>query len=49
MTDHAVGCNDEVVEDGFGSTWAKCGPGCDLHVVRPGKAQCDCEEVSNTP
>ena len=30
------------VEDGHGSTWVKCGPGCDLHVVRPGEAQCSC-------
>ena len=32
----------KVIEDGFGSTWIKCGPGCDLQVVRPGKAQCNC-------
>ena len=43
MTDHARGRDDEVVEDGFGSTWVKCAAGCTLHVVRPGKAQCDCE------
>jgi hypothetical protein len=30
------------VEDGFGSAWERCGPGCDLHIVRPGKAQCSC-------
>lgn len=32
-----------IVKDGFGSEWLRCGPGCDLHVVRPGKAQCNCE------
>lgn len=31
----------EVVEDGMGSTWHRCGPGCDLDVVRPGKVQCN--------
>jgi len=32
---------DLYVEDGFGSVWRKCGrEECDLHVVRPGKAQC---------
>lgn len=29
------------IEDGFGSSWATCGPGCDLQVVRPGKVQCN--------
>lgn len=33
----------EVVEDGFGGGWAKCGPDCRLQVVRPGKVQCDCD------
>lgn len=31
----------ETIEDGFGSTWSKCGPSCDLVVVRPGKVQCE--------
>lgn len=32
---------DQVVTDGFGSEWLKCDRNdCDLHVVRPGKAQC---------
>ena len=31
------------VEDGFGSVWVKCSSDCGLHVVRPGKAQCDCD------
>lgn len=32
------------VEDGLGSCWEKClFSECGLHVVRPGKAQCDCE------
>ena len=33
---------DTTIEDGFGSEWAKCThPLCDLHVCRPGKAQCN--------
>lgn len=30
------------ISDGFGTEWERCGPGCDLHVVRPGKVQCNC-------
>jgi hypothetical protein len=31
-----------IVDDGFGNAWAKCGHSeCDLHVVRPGKVQCN--------
>ena len=37
------------VEDGFGSAWVRCGPACRLEVVRPGKAQCDCESTDDTP
>lgn len=34
----------EVVEDGFGGRWVKCkARQCGLHVVRPGKVQCDCD------
>ncbi|MDQ6524308.1 hypothetical protein RB608_11885 [Nocardioides sp. LHD-245] len=29
------------IEDGFGGYWTTCGTGCDLHVVRPGKTQCN--------
>lgn len=34
-----------VVEDGFGSCWARCKEDCGLQVVRPGKVQweCDCQ------
>lgn len=42
----AVRAADDQVSDGFGSTWVKCSPTCDLHVVRPGKAQCNCEEAT---
>lgn len=28
------------VRDEQGNGWARCGPGCDLAVVRPGKVQC---------
>lgn len=28
------------IDDGFGNGWTRCGPGCDLEVVRPGKVQC---------
>lgn len=34
-----------VVLDGFGSEWSKCSKlDCGLHVVRPGKVQCWCDE-----
>lgn len=38
--------DSDIVEDGFGSAWEKCGlADCDLHVVRPGTAQCTrCEQ-----
>lgn len=29
-----------VLDDGFGNAWAKCGPECDMQIVRPGKVQC---------
>jgi len=37
------------IDDGHGSRWPKCGPGCSLHIVRPGKVQCDqdCAECPN--
>lgn len=28
------------IDDGVGNGWRRCAPGCDLHVVRPGKVQC---------
>lgn len=31
-----------LVEDGHGNLWYPCRPGCDLHVVRPGRAACSC-------
>jgi len=32
--------------DGFGNSWSRCklGAECGLHVVRPGKAQCWCQD-----
>jgi len=33
-----------VVDDGHGNVWFPCRPGCDLQVVRPGKAQCSCPD-----
>ena len=30
----------ETVDNGYGTTWPLCGPGCGLEVVRPGKVQC---------
>ena len=32
--------------DGFGNSWSRCklGADCGLHVVRPGKARCWCED-----
>ena len=33
------------IEDGFGSEWTLCKrKDCGLHVVRPGKVQCWCDE-----
>lgn len=32
-----------IIEDGFGGSWVTHGPGCDMHVVRPGKVQCNCD------
>lgn len=31
------------VEDGHGNAWAKCKADCRMHIVRPGKADCDCD------
>jgi hypothetical protein len=35
------------IEDGFGNCWKQCALGdmCGLHVVRPGKVQCACDEI----
>lgn len=41
---HFESAQDVTVEDGFGGSWLRCKPGCDLHVVRPGKVQCSCED-----
>lgn len=39
--------NMNTVEDGFGNCWKRCALGdlCGLHVVRPGKVQCACDEI----
>jgi hypothetical protein len=37
----------EYITDGFGNEWAKCGPDCDMEVVRPGKVQCSCIEFES--
>lgn len=31
------------VADGFGNEWTKCKADCRMAVVRPGKADCDCD------
>jgi hypothetical protein len=31
------------ISDGFGSVWLLCKPDCGIQVVRPGKAQCECD------
>lgn len=36
------------VEDGFGSSWPRCGAKCSLHVLRPGKSDCN-EDGPNCP
>ena len=36
---------DRTLYDGHGTIWEKCDRvDCGLHVVRPGKAQCPCED-----
>lgn len=35
--------NDAIVWDDYGQGAVKCGPDCDMQVVRPGKFQCNCE------
>ena len=35
--------DNDMVEDDHGNGWFKCGPECDMEVVRPGKVQCSCE------
>lgn len=39
------------IEDGFGNCWKQCALGdmCGLHVVRPGKVQCACDEIDVDP
>jgi len=39
----------EMIEDGFGNAWQKCGPGCHLEFVRPGKVQCLCDYDPSSP
>ena len=34
----------EYITDGFGNEWLKCGPDCDIKVVRPGKVECSCSD-----
>lgn len=36
--------------DGFGNSWSRCklGGDCGLHVVRPGKAQCWCQDEAES-
>ena len=43
--------NMNTVEDGFGSCWKRCALGdlCGLHVVRPGKVQCACDDIEVDP
>lgn len=38
----AQDASPDAVDDGFGNRWARCGPDCDLQVVRPGSVQCRC-------
>ncbi len=43
--------NTNTIEDGFGSCWTRCALAdlCGLHVVRPGKVQCGCDDVDVDP
>lgn len=37
--------SNNTIDDGFGNCWTKCRrPHCGLEVVRPGKAQCWCDD-----
>lgn len=39
----------KIIDDGFGNCWTKCGPACELEIVRPGKVQCGkCDRASVT-
>lgn len=41
----ALSTERENLDDGFGNVWQKCGPECELEIVRPGKVQCNrCDE-----
>ena len=35
--------NVQILDDGFGNQWEKCGKDCELEIVRPGKVQCEKE------
>ena len=35
------------ISDGLGRTWLKCGPTCDLRMVRPGQVTCRCHGASD--
>lgn len=35
------------VEDGYGSSWRRYHANCGLHVVRPGKAGCNCDHLQS--
>jgi hypothetical protein len=37
--------DNEYVSDGHGNEWMRCGPDCDMEVVRVGKVQCSCREL----
>lgn len=37
------------VDDGFGSACLRCGPRCDLQVVRPGRFQCNVSDDEHCP
>lgn len=33
--------DDQLITDEFGNYWQRCGPNCELEIVRPGKVQCN--------
>lgn len=33
------------VDDGFGNKWSRCKKDCALEIVRPGKVQCECDNL----
>jgi len=42
-------CAAQILDDGFGNQWVKCGRDCEMQIVRPGKVQCSKCDRAVTP